>query len=99
MTREVVVSALVADKFAEVVAYLKNELNLSEEAASAYKERFFVFVASLGAEVDYSLCRFKRWRELGYRCAVFERGWVLAYEIVPGGVVVRDMSHGKLLVE
>ncbi len=97
--REVVLSALFVDKFDELAAYLKDELKLSEGAVSAYKGRFFSFIRSLGAEADYSLCRFRHWRELGYRCAVFERGWVIAYEAVSGGIIVRDMSHGRLLAE
>jgi hypothetical protein len=55
-------------------------------------------IMSLGAEGDYALCRFKRWRALGYRCVSFE-GWVFAYEVFEGGVIVRDMSHGKLLAD
>ncbi len=99
MTRRVIVSVKVEDRLDDLVACLQNELKFSEEAASAYRARLIAFIARLGIEVDYALCRFKRWRELGYHCAVFERGWVLAYEIVPGGVIVRDMCHGKLLAE
>jgi plasmid stabilization system protein ParE len=99
MTRHVVISAQVAAKFDDVVDYLKDELKFSEAAATAYYRRFFVFLSSLGVEVDYALCRFRKWRTLGYRCAVFEKGWVVAYETVDGGVIIRDMMHGKLLVE
>ena len=99
MTREIVLSAQFADKFEELAFYLKDELKLSEIAVLAYKERFFDFLRSFGVVVDYAPCRFKRWRALGYRCAVFERGWVIAYETVSGGVIIRDMMHGKLLAE
>ncbi len=57
------------------------------------------FIISLGAEVDHPLCRFKRWRKLGYRCAVFEKDWILAYETTPHGVIVQDMSNTALLTE
>jgi hypothetical protein len=99
MMRHVALSARFVDKFDELAAYLEGELKLSESAVSAYKERFFAFLRSLGANVDYAPCRFRRWRALGYRCAVFERSWVIAYEVIPEGVIVRDMMHGKLLAE
>lgn len=65
----------------------------------AYRERFLVFIKSFGAEVDHPRCRFKKWRALGYRCAVFEKQWVLAYEVVEEGVIVQDMSNAALLKE
>lgn len=57
-----------------------------------------VFIRALSAEADYPLCRFRKWRKLGYRCAVFEGSWVFAYEVFDEGVIVRDMSHTSLLV-
>jgi plasmid stabilization system protein ParE len=99
MMRNVVVSARVGDKLDDLMEYLENDLKFSEEAMLAYRKRFLLFLTSLGGNVDYALCRFRRWRMCGYRCAVFEKGWVIAYENVEGGVIVRDMMHGKLLVE
>ncbi len=56
------------------------------------------FVFSFADEtVKYPLCRFKRWCKLGYRCAVFEKHWVFAYEIFPEGIIIRDMSHTAAL--
>lgn len=99
MSRNVVISARVVDKLRELVAYLKNDLHLSEEAALAYRDRFLAYIQSFGAAVDHPLCRFKKWCSLGYRCAVFEKDWVLAYERTEQGVIVQDMSHTKLLQE
>ncbi|MDR0907194.1 MAG: hypothetical protein LBM63_01075 [Rikenellaceae bacterium] len=56
------------------------------------------YVRSLASEADYPLCRFRKWRKLGYRCAVFDSDWVFAYEVFDDGVIVRDMSHTSLLV-
>jgi len=99
MTRNIVVSDTVQNQLAELTGYLKNELKLSEKAATEYRGRFLTFIASFSANVDYPLCRFKRWRALGYRCAVFEKDWILAYETFDKNVIVRDMSHAKLLKE
>jgi hypothetical protein len=95
--REVIISATVRDKIADLEAFLKDELKLSKEAARQRSDRMRLFVLSLATEVDYPLCRCRRWRKVGWRCAVFERDWVLAYEVLPEGVIVRDMSHTKLL--
>lgn len=99
MTRCVTISDKVSDKLADVVAYLKNDLEFSEEAASAYRERFVRFIRSLGNPADYALCRFKKWRKSNYRCAVFEKEWVFAYETFDDGVILRDMSHVSVLNE
>lgn len=99
MNRNIIVSALVLDKLAELVAYLKNDLQLSEEAALAYRDRFLEYIRSFGAEVDHPLCRFKKWCPLGYRCAVFEKHWVLAYERTERGIIVQDMANTALLQE
>jgi len=97
--REVIVSNLVRTKIAELNLYLTEEFQLSWIAAEARIQRMKVFVESFRNEGDYPLCRFKKWRELGYRCAVFEKSWVFAYELVPEGVIVRDMSHTAILTE
>lgn len=94
--REVIVSAAVQRKFEALDAFLTREYQMSRDAVNSRIGRMEDFVSMLGAPGDYALCRFSRWRKFGYRCATFE-GWVFAYEIVPQGVIVRDMSHGKLL--
>jgi len=97
--REVFVSDTVRKKISDLRLFLVIELKLSEAAAFKRIERIRVFLASLGSPGDFSLCRFKKWHSLGYRCAVFEKNWVFAYEIIDGGVIVRDMSNVALLTE
>jgi hypothetical protein len=97
--RKVIISSYVWDKITELELYLKDELKLSKKAASNRCDRMIEFLNSFGNPTDYSLCRFKQWRSLGYRCAVFEKTWIFAYEIVPQGVIVRDMSHVATLAE
>lgn len=97
--REVRISDGVREKIADLESYLTDELKMSEEAALRRSGRMREFVRSLRAHADYPLCRFKRWRVLGYRCAVFENDWVFAYEVFEGGIIVRDMSHTSLLAE
>lgn len=97
--REVRISCLVKDKITELESYLIDELNLSEEAALRRSLRMRKFVRSFQNPADYPLCRFKRWRAMGYRCAVFEKDWVFAYEVFEDCVIVRDMSHTSTLTE
>ncbi len=74
--REVVISETVLNKVSELKDYLLHELNLSKEAALNRTDRIERFIIHLGNLVDYPPCRFKRWREKGYYCAVFEKNWV-----------------------
>ena len=95
--RKVVVSDSVVGKIGILRDYLVSELKLSEDAAMRRIDRIGKFLLSLSAPADYPLCRFKRWCELGYRCAVFEKNWVFAYERFDGGIIIRDMSHTSVL--
>jgi hypothetical protein len=97
--RKVIISAAVREKLDELELYLKDSLKMSKKAALGRCDRLTIFLSSLSASVDYPPCRFRRWRELGYRCAAFEGSWVFAYEIFDEGVIVRDMSNAALLTE
>jgi hypothetical protein len=97
--RKVVVANIVREKIAELKVYLTQELQLSKEAAAKRVDRMEDFVECLTNPADYALCRFKRWRALGYRCAIFENSWIFAYEVFDNGVIVRDMAHAATLVE
>lgn len=97
--RDVIVSPAVLGKLSDLVSYLKDDIKLSEEAAQAYRGRFIEFIKTFSAEINHPLCRFKQWCKLGYRCAVFEKNWVLAYQILDEGIIIQDMSHTSLLNE
>ena len=84
-------------KISDLENYLINELQLSETAALQRTNRMRLFLNNFSPIVHYPICRFKQWCELGYRCAVFEKAWVFAYEGFEEGIIVRDMSHTALL--
>lgn len=96
--REVSASELVMSKLSELEFYLQTELKFSKPAARKRVARLDKFLSSLSGDADYSLCRLKQWRALGYRCAVFE-GWVFAYETFDDGVIIQDMKHAKLITD
>ena len=97
--RKVLVSGLVRGKIAKLESYLIDETKLSEEAALRRSARMRKFVQTLHIPVDYPSCRFKKWRKMNYRCAVFEKDWVFAYEVIGDGIIVRDMAHTSLLTK
>lgn len=97
--RDVIVSDTVVNKISELRDYLAIELKMSKNAAMNRVDRMGDFLKSLANLVEYPLCRFKKWRSLGYRCAVFEKDWIFAYEVVKEGVIVQDMSNTALLAE
>ena len=95
--RKVWISNLVRDKIADIEAYLVDELKLSEEAALRRSRRMREYIRTLSNAADYPICRFRKWKILGYRCVVFEKDWIFAYEVFKDGIIVRDMSHTSLL--
>jgi hypothetical protein len=94
--RDVVVSARVQSKIADLKEFLTQEYRMSRRAANARISRIHASIMALGNPGDYALCRFRAWREAGYHCIAFE-GWVFAYEVFGEGVIIRDMAHGKAL--
>ena len=97
--REVIIPRALWRKIENIRDYLIYELKLSETAAETRIDRMENFIASLSNPADYALCRFKRWRMLGYRCAVFEKSWIFAYEVFDDGVVIRDIIHTATISE
>lgn len=97
--RKVAISGAVLEKVADLRAYLTDELKLSREAAHSRTNRIDAFLKSLTGAADYPLCRFKKWHRLGYRCAVFEKNWVFAYEVFDEGIIIQDMCHTAFLKE
>lgn len=59
MARPIIVSTNVVDKLSDVVAYLKDDLKLSQEAALKYRDRFLDFIRTFCVEVNHPLCRSK----------------------------------------
>ena len=97
--RKVAISETVLDKVSELRAFLTDELKLSRKAAHSRTARIDAFLVSLAGAANYPLCLFKKWHRLGYRCAVFEKDWVFAYEVFDEGIIIQDMCHTAFLKE
>jgi hypothetical protein len=63
-------SGIVWDKLDDLADYMVDEFKLPEEVAMCRIDRLLDFLAKLGNPADYALCRFKRWRMLGYKCRI-----------------------------
>ena len=96
--REIIISDVIWNKMGELREHLLNVLKLSETTADARISSMEDFVISLGGIANYPLCRYKRWRQLGYHCAVFEKDWIFAYEIFDKGIIIQDMKHTSTLI-
>jgi hypothetical protein len=96
---EIIIPDKLWSKIEAIKSYLISELKLSEEAAISRINRMENFVTSFAIPAAYPLCRFKKWQKLGYRCAVFERDWVFAYEVFGNGIIIRDLMHTATLIQ
>ena len=92
---KVLISDTVNDKMMELRTYLSQDLKLSIETTKSRISRMRNFVKTLSN--SYALCRFKKWRDLGYHCVVFEKNWIFAYEVFDKGIIVQDMAHTATL--
>ena len=97
--RAVYISEKVWNRMNELEVYLTVELKLSRDLA--FRKTFMMreFIHSLGGPILYAKCRFREWAALGYRCAIFEKSWIFAYEVFDEVIIVRDMKHGSALKE
>ena len=99
--REVIVSEHLWGKIKEVNDYLINELHLSEEATEKRIRRMEQFVMDFAKRVDHPLCRFKKWRTLGYHCAAAvkrsTRGTTMSFEIIDNTFQVIVLAAMALL--
>lgn len=95
--RHVVVAPQAYEKIAEITTYLRDELKFSEFAALRYESRFTSVIAGLAVPADYALCRFPRWKRLGYRCVAVDHQWIIAYQVLPEGIIVREIENAANL--
>ena len=61
----------------ELFDYIVNEYK-AQDTAHNYIEKINVFLQNLGGCFALAKCRRKKWREKGYRCAVFNHRWIFA---------------------
>ena len=63
------------------------------DTAHGYIEEMYEFLQKLGGCFALAKCRRKKWSEKDYRCAVFKRCWIFAYQIYDDRVIIHDMEY------
>jgi len=61
----------------ELFNYIVNEYK-APDTAHSYIEEISEFLQKLGGCFTLSKCRWKKWREKDYHCAVFKHHWIFA---------------------
>ena len=68
------------------------------ENAARFVDRLYSFIGSLKTFPEkYPLCRNRIWSKRKFRCAVFEKNYVLAYSVRKTRVLVTDIRHAAML--
>jgi len=69
------------------------------DTAHRYIEEIHEFLRKLGGCFALAVCRRKKWREKGYRCAVFNHCWIFAYQIYDDRVIIHDMEYAPNITD
>lgn len=82
-----------------LINYLSDEIKVPETAAK-FADRMLDFVLSLGdTPMGWPVCRDKLYFIRGFRCAVFEKKWIIVYYMSDNKVVIYDIVNGKLITD
>jgi plasmid stabilization system protein ParE len=92
MKKPIEISDIVLKRLDELFNHIVNEFN-APATAHKYIEEINEFLQKLGNGFALAKCRRKKWREKGYRYAVFDRCWVFAYQIYDDRVIIHDMEY------
>jgi hypothetical protein len=98
MMKRVEVASNVMERLDELFNYIVNEYKAPDTACN-YIEEINEFLQKLGSRIALAKCRRKKWREKGYRCAVFKYCWIFAYQIYDDRVIVHDMEYAPNITD
>ena len=98
MIKPVEISDYVIERMNELFNHIVNEYK-APETAHRYIEEIHEFLRKLGGSFALAICRRKKWREKGYRCAVFKRCWIFAYQIYDDRVIIHDMEYAPNITD
>lgn len=91
----------ILDKAVKEVAYIAYFIEGKglSETSKKFVDDVFSFFRKLGdTRIKHKPCRFRIWKEEGYRCANFKRKYVVAYLDLETEVVICDFVPHKLLI-
>jgi plasmid stabilization system protein ParE len=68
------------------------------QTAEKYTLRLNTFILSLGNMPEsHPICRFPLFRVKNWRCAIFDKHWVVVYAITKTKVVIKNIIHSSRL--
>lgn len=91
----------ILDKAVEELAYIAYFIEGKglPEISKKFVDDVFSFFRKLGdTRIKHKPCRFRIWKEEGYRCANFKKKYVVAYLDLEKEVVICDFAVHKLLI-
>ena len=98
MLKPVEIDDNVLERLDELFNHIVNVYK-APDTAHDYIEEINAFLRDLGGCFALAQCRRIRWREKGYRCAVFKQRWVFAYKIYDDRVIVHDMEYAPNITD
>jgi len=90
----------ILDKAAEEVAYIAYFIEAKglPETSKKFVDDVFSFFRGLGdSRIKHKPCRFRIWKEEGFRCATFRKKYTVAYLDLEKEIVICDFAAHKLL--
>ena len=98
MMQPVEIASNVLERIDELFRFIVNEYK-APATAHKYIEEINEFLLKLGGCFALAKCRRKKWREKGYRCAVFNHCWIFAYQIYDDRVIIHDMEYAPHITD
>ncbi|MFN0048778.1 MAG: type II toxin-antitoxin system RelE/ParE family toxin [Cytophagales bacterium] len=94
---EVVISERALVDVDKIVDYISEQGY--PETALKYANRTYDFCLTINNfPLKYNLCKYATYRKYGYRCAIFENTYVIAFKIEKGKmIVIKRIIHGNRL--
>lgn len=66
--------------------------------AKKFVDGVFEFFAAISIDTaDHRVCRYTRWKDLGYKCVNYNKKYVVAYLSLKNEIIICDFVVAKLL--
>ena len=94
--RKVSILEPAATSIAEIAWFIESE-GLSATAKKFVKDAFLFFDNLSDERLIHKPCRYKRWKELKYRCVPYKKKYIVAYISQEKEIIVCEFVAAKLL--
>ena len=94
--RKVSILEPAATAIAEIAFFIEGE-GLPQTAKKFIDDVFLFFEKLSDKRIEHKLCRYRRWKDLGYRCVSYKRKYIVACLSLDKEIVICDFVAAKLL--